>query len=150
MSSESDNTPQKQEEESQEQSQPVAMQSARDIPGMQPEGPPAEQQPPELDPYGQMLKREYDHAVEQEIRKGIQKISDRYSRLVSQENTPTEVAKDNLGNTSDYYQRLMNAYHSGNSRSIADTTEGLYQLLYEFDFTEMRKLEAIKQEYNQL
>lgn len=134
----------------QQQQESVAMVSAREIPGMQPEGPPPPQPEPELDPLGTMLKREYDHAVEQEIKKGVQKISDRFSRLVSQENTPTEVAKDALGNTSDYYERLIHAIQSDNSRSIADTTDGLYQLLYDLDFTEMRKLSAIKQEYNQL
>lgn len=104
---------------------------------------------PPLEPFEAMQKREYNYTLDQEIKKGMQKISERFARLISQENTPTEVAKDSIGNTSDYYERIMNAIHAGNYQWLADTKEGVYQFLYDLDFTEMRKLEAIKQEYNQ-
>ena len=100
-------------------------------------------------PYQEMLKREYDHAVDQQIRKGIQAVSERFTRLFSQERNPTDVAKDSLGNTSDYYERIVNAYQSDNWQSLANTTEELYAMLFDLRFTEMRNIEAIKQEYNQ-
>lgn len=100
-------------------------------------------------PYQEMLKREYDHAVDQQIRKGIQAVSERFTRLFSQERNPTDVAKDSLGNTSDYYERIVNAYQSDNWQFLANTTEELYTMLFDLRFTEMRNIEAIKQEYNQ-
>jgi hypothetical protein len=101
-------------------------------------------------PYQDMLKREYDHAVDEEIRKGIRAISERFTRLYSQERHPTDTTPhDTLGNNSDYYERIMTAYQSGNWQALASTTEDLYTMLYDFQFTEMRKIEAIKQEYNQ-
>lgn len=161
MSSENENTQPQPEDGPQPDSPPVS--EATTITGEQPavmsttpKPSPAqttttEQQTaePELEPFEAMQKREYNYTLDQEIKKGMQKISERFARLVSQENTPTEVAKDSIGNTSDYYERIMNAIHAGNYQWLADTKEGVYQFLYDLDFTEMRKLEAIKQEYNQ-
>lgn len=101
-------------------------------------------------PYQEMLKREYDYAVDQQIRKGIQALNERFTRLYSQERNPTDTSPhDNLGNTSDYYERIINAYQSGNWQALAPTIEELYAMLFDLRFTEMRNIEAIKQEYNQ-
>jgi hypothetical protein len=101
-------------------------------------------------PYQDMLKREYDHAVDEEIRKGIQEISERFVRLQSQERSPTDTSPhDNLGNTSDDYERIVTAYQSDSWQALAPTIEEFYAMLYDLRFTEMRDIEAIKQEYNQ-
>lgn len=121
---------------------------AADVPAPVPP-PAAEQQGEGAEPYEQMLKREYDHAVELEISKGMQKVSERFARLVAQENKPTDVAVDALGNSSDYYERIVRSVQSDNWKWFADTREGVFQKLYDLDFTEMRKLEAIQQEYKQ-
>lgn len=133
----------------QPQPQQQAPDWAADVPA--PVQPPSPQTPAEegVDPYAAMLKREYMHAVNQEIVKAIQKCSERFARLLSQERTPTDVASDNLGNTSDDYERIVNAYQSGNSEALANSIDELYQMLDDLDFTQMRKLDAIKQEYNQ-
>ena len=117
-----------------------------------PSGPTTTDEPVQMSsPYQEMLKREYDYAVEQEIQKGTRMIRERFARLLSQEKTPTDVAVDNLGNSSDDYERMVNAIQGDNPQALAadGTREGLYEMLYSLDFTQMRKLEAIKQEYKQ-
>lgn len=136
------------------QPQPTQQEQSPDWAADVPAPVPPEQQPippagEELEPYEAMLKREYDHAIELEISKGMQKVNERFARLLSQENKPTDVAIDALGNSSDYYERIVRSVQSDNWQWFADTREGVYQKLYDLDFTEMRKLEAIQQEYNQ-
>ncbi len=106
-----------------------------------------EPQPDESSPFGDMLKREYENAMQKEIKKGIQQISERFRRMLSQERRSTDVARDALGKSSDDYERIIRNYYSGNSEALAGTTEDLYEMLYELKFTEMKPLDVIKQQY---
>ena len=100
-------------------------------------------------PFARMLREEYEHALNAEIHKGTQRVMTRFTRLYSQERTPTDVVKDSLGNTSDFYENLVNTIQSGNTKAIGDTIEDVYKMLESLPFTEMRPLDALKQEYSQ-
>lgn len=105
---------------------------------------------PEIpDPAKVMLKEEYDYALQQEIKKAVAKLDERFVRLSSQEKTLTDIKCDALGNSSDDYERMVAAIRSGNESILGDTTEDVYRMLYDLDFTGMRPIEAIKQQYRQ-
>ena len=105
---------------------------------------------PEIpDPARTMLKEEYDYALQQEIRKGTAKIEERFVRLVSQEKNLMDRQYDALGNSSDDYERIAKAIRSDNLLALGESTEEVYRMLYDLDFTGMRPIEAIKQQYRQ-
>lgn len=100
-------------------------------------------------PFVDMLKREYEAELDKQISAAVNKVSARFGMLLSQERNPGDVAKDSLGNRSDYYENLVTSVQQGDPR-IGKTKEEVYQYLAKnLPFTEMRNIEAIKQEFQQ-
>jgi hypothetical protein len=96
--------------------------------------------------FGNAIDRDYRRALEEGITKALDKVSRRFSMMLSQERNPMDVARDALGNDTDYYENLMDAIRSGDP-SAGSTLEDVYLRLYNLAFTEMRSLDAIKQQY---
>lgn len=101
---------------------------------------------PQKSAFGSAIDRDYRRALEEGIKKAMDKVSRRFSMMLSQERTPMDVARDALGNDTDYYENLMDAVRSGDP-SAGSTLEDVYIRLYNLAFTEMRSLDALKQQY---
>lgn len=93
------------------------------------------------------IDQEFNNAMEEEIKKGVQAIYRRFNMMLAQERTPKDHAKDALGHETDFYENLVNAVQSGDP-SAGKTTEEVYLNLYNLAFTGMRSLDALKQEFS--
>jgi hypothetical protein len=118
-------------------------------PTIQPQQEPQAEPQPELQtsPFDEMIEKEYNHRLDLEISKARSKITERFSRLMVQEHGKDDHVPDALGHDSDYYENLADAIKSNDPR-LGATKDDVYQYLYDLKFTEMRKLDAIKQEFN--
>lgn len=102
----------------------------------------------EQSPFQEMLVKEYHAALDKQIATATNKVMERFTRLMSQERSPDDVQKDALGNSSDFYENLVTAVQTGDPR-IGKTKEEVYDYLFKLNFTGMRDIAAIKQEYQQ-
>ena len=107
---------------------------------------PQEQPAPAPNPFDEMMEKEYNHRLDVEMSKARNKITERSSRLMIQEHGINDHQPDALGHDSDFYENLADAIKSNDPR-LGATKEDVYQYLYDLEFTEMRKLDAIKQEF---
>jgi hypothetical protein len=120
------------ESEGQSQSQPQQQQQS--------------QETEEPSPFDAMIKREYELAMDKEIKKALSKINRRKTALMSQESSLTDVQVDALGHDADWYDDLEIAVRSNDPR-VGSNKEQIYSYLEGLKFTEMKKLEAVKQMY---
>jgi hypothetical protein len=100
----------------------------------------------EDDMFAQALDNEYQTELDKEIKKGMNAIHSRYIQLQAQENPAVDLrpAIDALGYSSDWYYNLWWAIKD---KAEPGTKEEIYTKLYNLTFTNMRKLEAIQQQY---
>lgn len=107
------------------------------------EAAPDETASPDL--FSDALNKAYNDDLDKEIRKGLALVYERFVRLQSQERPPDwEVAKDDLGNSSTWYENLFWSIKDGVEPGNKET---VYMKLATLPFTSMKNLEAIKQQY---
>lgn len=139
--------PEQEEVTSQPQAQPQPEpedQLPKDVPS------PAEpatmaEQPPET-PFNEMMRREYELALDDQIKKAVDKINRRATALMSQESSITDVVQDGLGHDSDWYEDLALAVQNKDPR-VGQTKEDVYNYLADLGFTEMKPIEILKKMY---
>lgn len=102
--------------------------------------------PGSVDPFTQAVIKAYNDELDKEIKKGLNQIHERYIRMMAQENPTVDMrpAIDELGNSTDWYKNLYWAIKDG---AEPGTKEQIYSKLQTMNFTNMRKLEAIQQQY---
>lgn len=100
----------------------------------------------EESPFEEMMKREYEYAMDQEISRALSKINRRAIALSCQESSLTDVVNDSLGHDADWYEDLELAVRNNDSR-VGETKEEVYKYLEDLKFTEMKPLEALQQMY---
>ena len=107
------------------------------------------QQQQEASPFDSMLDSEYNHILDQQINKALAKIQERFGRMMVQERGLGDKPKDRLGyNTDDYENMVKQIRAQAANESSGYNREEIYQKLYDLKFTEMRRLDLIKQEFN--
>lgn len=106
---------------------------------------PMTDQPPET-PFNEMIRREYEFAMDQEIKKALNKMNSRATALMSQETTLTPMIEDALGHDADWYEDLVLAVQNNDPR-VGQTKEDVYNYLADLGFTEMKPIETLKKMY---
>jgi hypothetical protein len=119
-------------------------QLSKDVPS--PAEPATMAEQPEETPFDEMIRREYELALDEQIKKAVDKINRRATALMSQESSITDVILDNLGHDSDWYEDLALAVQNKDPR-VGQMKEDVYKYLADLGFTEMKPLESIKQMY---
>lgn len=107
----------------------------------------AQEQQPEPVSFDNLVKREYEYAMDQEIKKALNKINRRVTALSAQESGLIDVIKDALGHDSDWYQDLEIAVRNNDPR-VGQTKEDVYRTLEALRFTDMKPLATIQQMYS--
>lgn len=106
-----------------------------------------QQQAEQASPFDSMLDSEYNHILDVQINKALAKIQERFGRMMSQERGLSDKPKDKLGYTTDDYENMVKQIRARDLNE-GSSREEVYQQLYALKFTEMRKLDLIKQEFN--
>lgn len=112
------------------------------------EEPQSEQQQEEASPFDSMLDSEYNHILDVQISKALSKIQERFGRMMVQEHGLSDKPKDKLGYNTDDYENMVKQIRARDLNEGSSTREEVYQQLYNLKFTEMKRLDLIKQEFN--
>jgi hypothetical protein len=127
-----------------QQQQPIAEQQSQQPPQPQPEQ--QQQQEAEASPFDSMLDSEYNRILDEQISKALSKMQERFGRMMVQEQGLGDKPKDRLGYNTDDYENMIKQIRARDLNE-GSSREEVYQQLYNLKFTEMRKLDLIKQEF---
>lgn len=94
-----------------------------------------------------MLDSEYNRILDEQISKALSKMQERFGRMMVQEQGLGDKPKDRLGYNTDDYENMIKQIRARDLNEGSSTREEVYQQLYNLKFTEMRKLDLIKQEF---